>query len=76
MNHQKRADVQTFGNICQLNALMLLTLKRPYTLNWMILTSDILNILFFFFFPLFRVSPWHMEVPRLGIQLELKCLPA
>ena len=22
----------------------------------------------FFFFGLFRVTPWHMEVPRLGVQ--------
>ena len=30
---------------------------------------------FFFFFYLFTVPPWHMEVPRLGVELELK-LPA
>ena len=31
--------------------------------------------LFFFFFNLLELRPWHMEVPRLGGELELK-LPA
>ena len=30
---------------------------------------------FFFFFYLFRATPWHMEIPRLGVNLELQ-LPA
>uniref|UniRef100_A0A8D0JVQ3 Uncharacterized protein n=1 Tax=Sus scrofa TaxID=9823 RepID=A0A8D0JVQ3_PIG len=28
----------------------------------------------FFFFFLFRATPWHMEVPRLGVKLELQLL--
>ena len=27
---------------------------------------------FFFFFPFFRVAPWHMEVSRLGVKSELQ----
>ena len=30
---------------------------------------------FFFFFGLFRAIPWHVEVPRLGVESEL-LLPA
>ena len=30
---------------------------------------------FFFFFGLFRAAPWHMEVPKLGVESELH-LPA
>ena len=30
---------------------------------------------FFFWFLIFRATPWHMEVPRLGVELELQ-LPA
>ena len=26
---------------------------------------------FFFFFSVFRATPWHIEVPRLGIKSEL-----
>ena len=29
---------------------------------------------FFFFFFFFRAAPWHMEVPRLGIESELQLL--
>ena len=28
-------------------------------------------MLLFFFFGLFRANPWHMEVPRLGVESKL-----
>ena len=28
----------------------------------------------FFFFLLFRATPWHMEIPRLGVESELQLL--
>ena len=31
-------------------------------------------ILFFFFFALLGPHPWHMEVPRLGVESELQLL--
>uniref|UniRef100_A0A8D1I8Y3 Uncharacterized protein n=1 Tax=Sus scrofa TaxID=9823 RepID=A0A8D1I8Y3_PIG len=36
---------------------------------------SVIHRFFFFFFLLFRAAPWHMEVPRLGVELELQ-LPA
>ena len=30
----------------------------------------------FFVFCLFRAAPWHMEVPRLGVQSELQLRPS
>ena len=32
------------------------------------------SVFFFFFFPLFRPHLWHMEVPRLEVELELQLL--
>ena len=34
----------------------------------------LLLLLLFFFFFLFRAAPWHMEVPRLRVELELRLL--
>ena len=31
--------------------------------------------LFYWFFCLLGLHPWHMEVPRLGVKLELRCQP-
>ena len=37
--------------------------------------SGILDLAFHFFFFLFMAAPWQVEVPRLGVKLELQ-LPA
>ena len=34
--------------------------------------QKVMGLLNFFFFNLLRAHPWHMEVPRLGIEVELQ----
>ena len=36
--------------------------------------SIILNLLFFFAFAVLGPYPWHIEIPSLGIELELQLL--
>ena len=37
-------------------------------------TTPDLNSILFYFFGFFGLHPWHMEVPRLGVQSELQLL--
>ena len=54
----------------------LVWLKILGSCTWKFLRPTVLTCVFFsFFFPFFfRAALWHMEVPRLGVKLELRLL--
>ena len=47
---------------------------KPRYFYWWILPNLFFFWFFFFFFAFLGLHPWHMEVPRLGFQLELQLL--
>ena len=48
---------------------------RRYFLKGINLEKVLMIIMIVFFFSFIRACPWHMEVPRLGVELELQLRP-
>ena len=57
------------AHIIVMEAVNSMLVNQPYTYKCMYIFFSLLLLLFFFL--LFRATPGHMEVPRLGVKSEL-----